>query len=386
MVLSVRAFLSFDTIGRASARTYRRFAAASLPSDVPSSSESYGRRDDLLWPGRRRHDCSRHLNGIFDAVQRDLKPFLYREDRYAQRQTTIETHLDVLSEALYQFRAILDIPSLAVSCHRIGQLIPLIRSQHPELWMLPRLKSILPLLLTEISEKADQAQNRELMQFFWGMSRLGPSILWRPSASWIYHVHDLLIDTNEFGGNNACNMVEALSNFGLPLEADVQKILLRNAVHDFRHPSTSPFNLLYFLKATARQCYPVHHDIVASAVHNCTFYFDLMNMHHIASFISSLALLQYQDLRDVLHLLRGRMSFGTWSSQEMWNDDFVVLADALTKLRVETIEVLPILTSLYALAQQRDPSLSAHQIKAFTKSYQIVNYTFDTPIVTPLHR
>ena len=384
-MLSVRAFLFFDTIRRTSARPLRRFVAASLPSDVTSSSESHGGGSDRMWSGHRRHSCYKYLNGIFDAMQRDLRPFLYREDRFAQRQTIIETHLDLLSEALYQFRAILDIPSLAVSCHRMGQLIPLIRSQHPELWLLPRLTSMLPLLLTEISEKTHQAQTRELIQFFWGMSRLGPSILWRPSASWIYHVQALLIDANEFGGNNACNMVEALSNFGLPLAADDQKILLQNAVHDFRDPSTSPFNLLYFLEATARQCYPMRHEIVAAAVHNCTVHFDLMNMHHIASFISSLALLQYRDLRDVLHLLRERMSFGTQSSQEMWNDDFVVLADALTQLQVETIEIEPILTNLYTLAQERHPPLDAQQIKAFTKSYEFVNFIFDTPIVTPLH-
>ena len=298
-----------------------------------------------------------------------------------QREEIAETRLAEFREAIRQFRAILDIEAMAVSCHQLGQLIPCIHHpQHPP-WILSRLNPTFSHLMADIPARLDEAHVNQLMQIYWGTSRLTAhsKITDEGTVALMQQVEQRLMYANEFWGNNACNMIEALSNFrGAAVEQATLDRVLLDAIYDFKAPCTSPFNISYFLQTIAKRQFKVKTEVIAAAVQNLTFHFDHLNMHHIAHLIASLAKLDFHDLHEFLHLFRQKLSLGSWSSQSMWGEDLVVLSKGLSQL--DHVIVSPIMTKLEILARERHPPLTPNQARAFTQICQSMDYVLEIPI------
>lgn len=283
--------------------------------------------------------------------------------------------MEAFTEAVHQLRAILDVQSLALSFHRLGQTIPLLKPHQPEIWFLNKLDATLKVLFEDLEGHIEDATARQLMQIFWGASRLGASGLNPDAEKLMKRVMQWLLEANEFGGNHACSMIEAVSNFSFPLKQPTLDFILRDAVHDFILPTTSPFNILYFLNAAAKRELQIPKQIISAGLKNVVFHFDLLRMHHVASLISSLAVLQFQNIHEVLHVIRERTEITSWLYQPMWKDDFVKLTQSLSQLPVDPIEVRPIFAKLDRHARRHGPRFDPHQIEQITQACQSVGVT-----------
>lgn len=324
--------------------------------------------------------CTNHFEILFSETWKDLIPFHFREDLEEQREAILKERLDVFQESVYQLRAILDTGSIAVCCQRLGQIVPLLRENQPELWYLSKLKATLPMLFERLYLPSEIATMDPLLRIFWGMSRFGPNVLNFDTKSKIKRMETLFLEENAFNGNEACNMMEAMFNLHSDITQNVLDVVLRDAAHDLSQKQTSPFNIVYFLRTLAKGQISVPKDILLASLQNLELHFNHLTMHHISMTLSSLAVLEPIDLSYFLHLLRQRMSFGTWLSQSMWNNDLLKLSQGLSQLSIDTVEILPIFAKLDILVRERSPSFDAKQIQEFRQSCSTVGYQPVTPI------